>query len=66
VDECKVGSTSEKITVDECVSEKIVEMTSCSGSCSSSFMVTALGVSSDCKCCKPATSEKFSVTLTCK
>ena len=62
---CEVGSTTEVITVDECVSAEAVEMTSCAGTCASSFMVTAYGVSSDCKCCKPATSEKFTVTLNC-
>lgn len=64
-DECKVDSASELINVDGCVSDQEVELTSCSGSCASSFMITATGATSDCKCCKPATSETFKVTLTC-
>lgn len=65
---CAVKAVPQKIVVGNCVSDSDIDMGSCSGTCpsSASAMARAPFLTADCKCCKPASIRKMTVTLNCE
>ncbi|XP_076847019.1 uncharacterized protein muc2.1 isoform X2 [Brachyhypopomus gauderio] len=61
---CKVQSTSDYITDNNCMSDSVVEQTHCEGDCNSYSKYSELG-SSSCSCCKATRTTNRTVTLNC-